>query len=75
MKELSSYKLEELITTFKIDLWGQGFRKNGTDETGQPIYEYGVETWVAKSKLPRIEYAEGNTVREAVEKVVNKLIQ
>jgi len=70
VKPLSQYTLEKMLETFKISVRWQTYRKNGADNYGQPKYEVGVSVWVAENGK---DTAEGNTPREAVEKLVEKL--
>lgn len=61
-----TYTLEHLIETFQITVMPVDALISGKEK---------YAPWIAKSITPRVEQAEGKTVREAVENLVEKLTQ
>lgn len=73
MKLLSSYPVDKLMETYHISVWCGVPLQTGEDELGQPIF--GKSGYLAQYRYSDSKQAKGETIREAVEAVVEQIIK
>lgn len=70
MDNLNNYPLEKLLEIYQISLYCGYPEKSGEDKLGQPVYN--KTSWLADCRRTQ-KPEHGDTPREAVEKLVEKL--
>jgi hypothetical protein len=65
--------LEDILDLIEGSVYFLSYQKRGVDQLGQPQYDYGVRCWRAESRTPRRETAEGNSPRQALTALLDKL--